>query len=611
MRLVPLVFALSILVAGARADAAQAPTPPPGDDAATAGQPPPSGVADRAEAEGAVKLGKQAMKEAAEAPNRALDAVVAFTKALPYYEKAGETDTVADLEADLFWCRKHLDSAALKDLAAKPGGDDGVKEALAKADAVTGKAVKQDEAEAYTARAQKFAAEHPQDLDGIIAHYIEVAERFPGTPAAIAAQKLSLEAQDRQRAQYKAAEQARLGTLFTRSAGAAGGLAPVPAAAALRTEVVAVRKLYKDLYARTKPAQKRQLAVKLLREVANSKDDPLAQYALLSEATDLGIAVSDWYIAFTACDTMARSFAGVDAKARKKEVFAKAHGPTPQAIIKLLDAPDDAVANALVGRYFCFERGTWGVGLPLLAHGDDADLKAVAELDLKKPAAAGPQVELGDRWYALAKKARQPVQDRMLARAAGWYRRAEPGLTGVTRERISQRADEIYQQVPEPDIDYAHITVKQWDRLKAKSIDIAATSPGTDLGVVLVKGDALIVVPHPTDTWTMHYERWHWSDGAANVFDTDATGTIPKEHGHRYMDSGPKGIIGVMLVTVGTDAPVRPGEISGEGKVLIGANLPTKGHNNANGAGRIRVKVLEPDDDVAEPAETAAEPTAP
>ncbi|MBA3936160.1 MAG: hypothetical protein H0X38_01775 [Planctomycetes bacterium] len=606
MRFSPSACALILLLTGACAGAAETPATAAGDTT-TAGQAPPSGEADRAEAERTVKLGKQAMQEANEAPNRALDAVVAFTKALPYYEKAGETDTVCDLEADLFWCRKHLDAAAIKDLVGQPGGDPGLKDALAKADALTGKAVAPDEAETYKARAAKFAAEHPQDLDGIIAHYIEVAERFPGTPAAIAAQRLSLEAQDRQRAQYKAAEQARLGTLFTRAGAAAGGLAKVPEPAALRSEVAAVRKLYKDLYARTKPAQKRQLAVKLLREVPNSKDDPLAQYALLSEATDLGIAASDWYIAFTACDTLARSFAGVDATAKKKEVFAKARGnATVQAILKLLDTPDDAAANALVGRYFCFERGTWAVGLPLLAHGDDADLKAVAELDLRKPVAAAPQVEVGDRWYALAKKARQPAQDRMLARAAGWYRRAEPGLTGITRERIAQRSDEIYQQVPEPDIDYAHITVKQWDRLKARSIDIAAASPGTDLGVSLIKGAALIIVPHPTDTWTMHYERWHWSDKAANVFDTDATGTIPQEHGHRYMDSGPLGIIGVMVVTVGSDAPVHPGEISGEGKVVIGANLPTKGHNNATGAGRIRIKVLEADDDVAELPEVAA-----
>ncbi len=61
-----------------------------------------------------------------------------------------------------------------------------------------------------------------------------------------------------------------------------------------------------------------------------------------------------------------------------------------------------------------------------------------------------------------------------------------------------------------------------------------------------------------------------------------------------------------MAVTVGSDTPVHAGEISGESTVVIGANLPTKGHNNASGAGRIRIKVLEADDDVTELPEVVA-----
>ena len=318
------------------------------------------------------------------------------------------------------------------------------------------------------------------------------------------------------------------------------------------TAVAALKKLYKDNYARTRPAQKRRLAVKLLEQVPATKDDPVTEYALLSESIELAVAAADWYTALTACDAMAQFFSGIDAKAKKKEVFTKARGnPTAQAILRLIDNPHDAEANALAGRYFCFEAGNWDIGLPLLAQGGDADFRAAAEMELLKPAGAAEQVELGDKWYALGKKAKQPAQQGMLARAVWWYSQAEPGLAGVTKERIAQRSDEIYFQVPEAGVDYAHITVKQWDRLLAKPIDIKADNQSNDIGLALTKGAKVVIVPHPTDTWTMHYERWHWSNGAANVFDTDATGLIPKEHDHRLMNgSGLLGIIGAMLVTV-------------------------------------------------------------
>jgi hypothetical protein len=179
----------------------------------------------------------------------------------------------------------------------------------------------------------------------------------------------------------------------------------------------------------------------------------------------------------------------------------------------------------------------------------------------------------------------------MLARAVSWYSQAEPSLSGVTKERIAQRSDEIYLQVPETGIDYPHISVKQWDRLLSRPIDINAANQSNDIGLTLTKGTKVVIVPHPTDTWTMHYERWHWNNGAANVFDTDATGLIPKEHDHRIMNgSGLLGIIGVMLVTVAGGAPAKPGELEGEGKVLVGPNTP--GGAGGTGTGKIRIKVV-------------------
>ncbi len=589
----PSAILVIALVAGASAMAVEEPQPAAGADGGAAATAPPAAAdpAAQREAERFVLLGKQAMQESNDKPSRSVDAAVAFSKAIKFYEKSGDIDTVCDLEANIFWCKKRMDVGDVKSFVAQKGGDQDTKDALARVDAVAAKTVPKEEAQNYFTRAEKFSKEHPEDLDGIIAHYIEVAERFTGSDLAIKAQKLSLEAQSKQRAQYKSQQEAQRETLFTKStaaAASAGHQSPVPDAATLRTTVASVRKLYKDAYAKTKPAQKRHLAIKLLNEAPATKDDPVTAYALLSEAIDLSIAASDWYTTFTACDAMAQTYAGVDAKAKKKEVFAKVRSnPTVQAIVKLLDNPEDADANAVVGRYFCYEGGNWTIGLPLLAHGSDADLKTVAEMEMLKPSGAAEQVELGDKWYALGKKAKQPAQVALLARAAFWYSQAEPLLTGITKERVGQRCDEIYQQVPETGIDYAHITAKQWERLHSKPIEINAANAANDIGIGLGKGDKVCIVPDPAGLWTMHYENWHWSGGLPNVFDTNAAGVLKGGGGTRNLSQYP-GTIGMMMVTIGAAPPVRVGEHEGEGKVLVGPALPGGGM----GQGKIRIKVV-------------------
>ncbi len=588
-----------LLIAGcalsaATATAAEPATPP--DAGPTAG--PTASPLGAGEAEQLVSSGRQAMQDSNADPSRSVAAAVSFSKALKYYEAAGDVDKVCDLEANIFWCKKRMNVEDVKSFVAQKAGDKSVTDALAKVDAVATKEVPRTEAKNYFERAERYAKEHPEDFEQISVHYFEVAERFVGTDISLQAQKLSLEAQQQQMKQIKTAKEAERQTLFTRSAAAAasaGQLAPVPAAAALRTAVAAVKKLYKDNYAKTKPGQKRRLAIKLLDQVPGTKDDPVTQYALLSESIDLSVAAADWYTTFTACDAMAQCFKGIEAKAKKKEVFTKARGnPTAQAILKLLDNPTDAEANALAGRYFCFEAGNWDIGLPLLAQGSDADLKAAAEMEMLKPSTSAEQVELGDKWYTLGKKAKQPAQLGMLARAVSWYQQAAPSLTGVTKERIEQRSDEIYLQVPETGIDYAHISVKQWDRLLSKPIDIKADNPSNDIGLTLTKGAKVVIVPHPTETWTMHYEGWRWSNGGSNVFETDATGLIPKEHDHRSIGNGGLlNTIGVMLVTVTGTSPVKTGELEGEGKVLIGANTPSSANGaGGTGAGKIRIKVV-------------------
>ena len=534
------------------------------------------------------------MQESNTIPSRSVTAAVSFSRAIRFYEATGDIERVCDLEANIFWCKKRMNIDDVKTFLALKGNDKSVTEALAKADAVASKEIPKTEANNYFDRAEKYSKEHPEDYEQIAVHYFEVAERFVGTDTSLVAQKLSLQAQQQQMKQIQAAKESERQTLFSKSSSAALAahqLAAIPAPDVLRTSVAAVRKLYKENYAKTKPSQKGRLATKILNLAQDSKDDPVTQFALLTEAIDLAIGVGDLYIPFIACDVMAQNFIGIDAKAKKKEVYSKAHAtPTVQSIIKLLDNPEDADANSIVGKYFCLEVGNWAVGLPLLAHGGDADFKAAADMEMLKPLIAPEQIELADKWYALGKKAKGSAQDHLLARAAFWLRQAEPLLTGITKDRESQRLDEIYRQVPETDIDYNHITVKQWERLLPRSIDVSATSQTNDIGLALTKGMRLRIVPHPADVWTMRYEQWTWNNGQTGTFDTDAAGFTTTLHDHRFATAMPTRWIGAMVVTVGTTGMLSPqGEISGEGKVMVGPYMPSGG---SGGVGRIRIKII-------------------
>jgi hypothetical protein len=106
---------------------------------------------------------------------------------------------------------------------------------------------------------------------------------------------------------------------------------------------------------------------------------------------------------------------------------------------KLASNPADPEANLAVGRYHCLARHDWKTGLPMLARGSDADLKAAAQRELMEPDEAEGQLQLADRWWGLAEKAEGGAQEALYARGQLWYRKALPQLTGLDRARAEKR----------------------------------------------------------------------------------------------------------------------------------------------------------------------------
>jgi hypothetical protein len=122
---------------------------------------------------------------------------------------------------------------------------------------------------------------------------------------------------------------------------------------------------------------------------------------------------------------------------------AEAKFDTVARYIAMLESqPDDPAANLAVGKYECFQRGNWEVGLTHLALSADEALKQLATKSIAAPEDAMAQAALGNAWWDYATSADRNLQDAIRAYAATWYKTALPGLNGLQKIRASKRIEE-------------------------------------------------------------------------------------------------------------------------------------------------------------------------
>ncbi len=122
------------------------------------------------------------------------------------------------------------------------------------------------------------------------------------------------------------------------------------------------------------------------------------------------------------------------------------------ALEKLKSAPHDAAANATIGRFYCLVRNDWARGLPALAKGSDANLKAAAEKELQQPADSAAKVSVADAWWALSEAANGATKKAFSEHAAEWYALALPELTGLAKIRIEKRLGSVRASGGAPDL---------------------------------------------------------------------------------------------------------------------------------------------------------------
>jgi hypothetical protein len=110
----------------------------------------------------------------------------------------------------------------------------------------------------------------------------------------------------------------------------------------------------------------------------------------------------------------------------------------------LKDKPDDPRANAVAGRYLCFIAGQWVEGLPMLLKSSDDALKALAQKDKDAMAAGNASADslLADSWWQYAEGHTGIEYFPSRQRAAFWYSKAQPSLTGMLRQVVDKRIAE-------------------------------------------------------------------------------------------------------------------------------------------------------------------------
>ena len=286
--------------------------------------------------------------------------------------------------------------------------------------------------------------------------------------------------------------------------------AAIPDEDAQKAALTAIEDIYKPHFEKAKtPAQKLELAKKLLGEGIATKDDSVSRFVLFRVARDMAAKEGGLVMAFDAigrislefeADRMrmqiaaaqmsvkalktakdhlacaallaplideaiavdrydhAKSLASLTggcakegkdsglikqmaSKSKDIETIAAEFEKVTDAMISLDAKQTDPAANLAVGRFLCFFKGDWGRGVPMLALGRDEHFKATALLELEEKPDA---LKLGDAWWKIAEGLDGTSRLQAQAHAAGWYRMAFPGLSGLSKARVER----LVAQVP-------------------------------------------------------------------------------------------------------------------------------------------------------------------
>jgi hypothetical protein len=188
-------------------------------------------------------------------------------------------------------------------------------------------------------------------------------------------------------------------------------------------------------HATTNLQHKRLMEVALpLVDVAVSEDN----YVVAKDLCDFAVSEAQ---AAKALDARSRAIArGAEVEKVLAVLYEKAQSAAPM----LSADPVNPAANTAYGKYLCFVKKDWDQGILMLALGDDPNLKALAQKELAELSPIQPE-QLGDDWWDAVDKEDGFIKTQGQARAAYWYRKASPGLSGLKRAQVDKRLAALEQ----------------------------------------------------------------------------------------------------------------------------------------------------------------------
>jgi hypothetical protein len=191
--------------------------------------------------------------------------------------------------------------------------------------------------------------------------------------------------------------------------------------------------------------------VSALATIASSQSSPIANRHLAERFLSLveeAIADDEYEIATKAAD-----LAGTAAQRAQSSVLARFAQSRIESITELQtefeglktkieclrEQPKDGEANLAVGSFYCFRKGQWDIGLPMLVLGNDQILQDLSKRDQANPSEAMARLSVGDAWWEYAEGQPDPITKEIRSRACSWYLNALPGIIGLTRTKLEAR----------------------------------------------------------------------------------------------------------------------------------------------------------------------------
>jgi tetratricopeptide (TPR) repeat protein len=201
-----------------------------------------------------------------------------------------------------------------------------------------------------------------------------------------------------------------------------------------------------------------RVQAELLIRILGPGDNPLRVWEFLKSTGPVvarALAQDDYATAFRVSETASKLCDRPVGRGEVRQLIRDRHprvawlyqqsGKVHDSNVALERNPDDPTANSAAGRWHCFVKEDWDVGLPYLAKGSEPRLREIAQRELTGVLTdAKDQIDMGHLWWEWAQAAEANEKLAVLHRAQHWYERVDPErVSGITRIKLERRQEEL------------------------------------------------------------------------------------------------------------------------------------------------------------------------